>query len=191
MASKQTLIGMALASTLLGCREKAVEIPAEGTHVAQAPKAIELEEPAGVPEESPAAEVPAPEATAAAASPSAAAPSAPAAEVPFPLPILEGAKVLRRVDPVEGAGNETRQITFRTEKPIADAASFYEAELTRGGYKPNRTEPPRGGSVTLAGNREGLQAVVLVMTDPADKSTLISLTTSRHNKKAVSPHAKK
>lgn len=177
--------GLAAVAFALGgpvaCKKKPVEIEASGTHTPQRPMAVELPE-----EEAKAAPVesPAPSVTAEAA-PS----EAPKVEAPgaFPLPLIEGSAVQRRMEVIPGAARETQQVVLRVEKPIADVAEFYRSALAADGYKVQRVAPDEAKRVVLNGTKGDRTSIVIVMINPADKATIASLTTSRRVPKAQDP----
>ncbi len=164
------------------CKKKPVEIEASGTHTPRRPLAVEL--PEDEPKAAPPVEAPAPSATAEAA-PSQA-PQVEAAAV-FPLPLIEGSTVQRRMEVLPGAARETQQVVLRVEKPIADVAEFYRSALEADGYKVQRIAPDEAKRVVLNGTKGDRTSIIVVMINPADKATIASLTTSRRVPKAKDP----
>lgn len=178
---RPSVYGLALLLALGGlgaCKKKPVEIEAAGTHSPQRPLAVEL--PEDEPQPSAAAESPT-----ASAAPDAA-PSAPKAEeaAAFPLPLIEGSTVQRRMEAVPEAASETQQVVLKVEKSVADVADYYSNALTADGYKVERIAPDEAKRVVLSGTKGERSSLVVVMQSPTDKATIASLTTSRRSPKA-------
>lgn len=173
-------LALLLASGGLGaCKKKPVEIEAAGTHTPQRPLAVELPE-----------DEPQPSAPAEPSPPSASAEAAPSAPpqaeeaTAFPLPLIEGSTVQRRLEVVPEAARETQQVVLKVEKSVADVAEFYSNALTADGYKVERIAPDEAKRVVLSGTKGERSSLIVVMVSPNEKGTIASLTTSRRSPKA-------
>lgn len=100
---------------------------------------------------------------------------------PFPLPVIAGAVVESRYDPVIASTRELSQLVIQSSRPMPELVAYYERALGAAGYDVTTVAPTPEEQVLLQGKsrRDKGEAMVVVMRSPTRDANVVSMTVTR------------